>query len=67
MEIKDIKEESTLKVIESVLASKQPSYYKLFAKLIYEACTQITKETSPRFESDNLRVCKILGGDVEDS
>lgn len=67
LEINDIKEENTIKVIESVLASKQPNYYQLFSKLVYEACVQITKQSSPRFESDNLRVCKILGGNVEDS
>ena len=25
------------------------------------------KENAPKFDSDNLRVCKILGGDIEDS
>ena len=38
LEINDIKEENTIKVIESVLASKQPNYYQLFSKLVYEAC-----------------------------
>lgn len=67
MEIKDIKDEKTLKVIESSLASKQPIYYKFFSNLVFNACKMITRENSPRFDADNLRVCKILGGDIEDS
>lgn len=49
------------------MASKMPTTYKLFSKLIHDACVSITKDVSPRFNSDSLRVCKILGGDVNDS
>jgi hypothetical protein len=37
-----MKDEKVLKIIESTLASKQPNFYKLFSKLIYEACLSIT-------------------------
>lgn len=62
--VENMKDEKVLKIIESTLASKQPSYFKYFSKLIHEACTSITRDTVPRFNSDSLRVCKILGGDV---
>ncbi len=62
-----MKDEKVLKIIESTLASKQPSYFKYFSKLVHEACLSITQDSKPRFTADSLRVCKILGGDVEDS
>lgn len=65
--VEDMKDEKVLKIIESTLASKQPSYYKFFSQLVYQACLSITQDTKPRFNADSLRVCKILGGDVEDS
>ncbi len=67
LEIKEITNEETIKIIESTLASKQPIYYKFFSKLVFDACKMITRPESPRFDADNLRVCKILGGDIEDS
>lgn len=67
LEVKDIKDEKTIKIIESVLASKQPIYYKFFSQIVFDACRQITRDSAPRFDSDNLWVCKILGGDIEDT
>lgn len=62
-----MKDEKVLRIIESTLAPKLPSHYKYFSKIVHDACLSITKDVSPRFNADSLRVCKILGGDVEDS
>lgn len=67
LEIKEITGDDTLKIIESTLASKQPIYFKFFSKLVFDACKLITRSDLPRFDADNLRVCKILGGDIKDS
>jgi hypothetical protein len=59
-----MRDEKVLKIIESTLASKLPSHYKYFSKLVHDACVSITKDIHPKFNADSLRVCKILGGDV---
>lgn len=60
-------EESVVKVIESTLAPKLPTYYKFFAKLATKACLAILQENSPRFNAENIRLVKIIGGSLEDS
>lgn len=65
--IEDVDSAETLEVISSVLAPKMPNHHTFFSKLIFDACRVITREESPRFNEDSLRVCRILGGGVEDS
>jgi T-complex protein 1 subunit theta len=65
--LEKIDDERLLKAIESSLAPKMPSYYKHFARVVLEACSAITQDTAPRFNDDSIRICKILGGCVEDS
>ena len=68
LEIQDVKkDEGVVNVLESVLAPKVPTHYKFFAGLVAQACRAIVKDTAPRFNSDNLRLVKILGGSLEQS
>ena len=60
-------EENVTKVIESTLAPKLPTYYKFFSGLVAKAALSILKEQSPRFNADNVRLVKIIGGSLEDS
>lgn len=65
--VENIEDPICVKIIESVLAPNMPNHYKFFGKLIYDACRSITRDVSPRFNEDSLRVCKILGASTEDS
>lgn len=67
LEVKDVKDEGVVKVLESVLAPKAPTYYKFFANLVATACRALVKDTAPRFNSDNLRLVKVLGGSLDQS
>lgn len=44
-----------------------PLYAEKFSKLLADACVKILPETSTRFNDDNIRLVKILGGSIEDS
>ena len=66
--VKDPSDEETVtRIIESTLAPKLPTYYKFFANLVAKACLSILQEKSPRFNSDNIRLVKIIGGSLENS
>jgi T-complex protein 1 subunit theta len=64
--LEDVKDEKNVELIlESALAPKLPNHYKLFAKILTEACQSILQDNAPRFNSENIRVVRILGGNVE--
>lgn len=56
-----------LRIIESVMAPKMPSYYKFLSQLTLDACQVITENEGKTFNEDSLRVCKIMGASIEDS
>lgn len=60
-------EEKVRQVIESTLAPKLPNHYQFFSGLVAKACTDILQDTTPRFNADNVRVVKVLGGSLTDS
>jgi T-complex protein 1 subunit theta len=60
-------EENVQKVIESSLAPKLPNNYQFFGRLLTRACISILQDKIPRFNADNIRVVKIMGGGIEDS
>ncbi|OQR96764.1 T-complex protein 1 subunit theta [Achlya hypogyna] len=57
------------KVIRPVVGAKQHGYEDLLATLIAEACLNVmpNKPKAPKINVDNIRVCKIMGGNVFDS
>jgi T-complex protein 1 subunit theta len=52
-------------VLEAALAPKLPNNYKFFAQLLTHACMSILQDNAPRFNSENIRFVKILGGNVD--
>jgi T-complex protein 1 subunit theta len=52
-------------ILESALAPKLPNNYKFFAQLLTKACISIVQDSTPKFNSDNIRFIKILGGNVD--
>jgi len=63
--IRDKKE--LTKLIRTTVASKQFGLEDFLSGLISEACIYATPENATRFNIDNVRVQKILGGGVSDS
>ena len=55
------------KCIKTVVASKQYGNEKLLADLISRACTYALPNDPKKFNMDNVRVQKVLGGSVHDS
>ena len=60
-------EETVVRVIESALAPKLPTHYQFFAQLATQACLAVLQQNSPRFNADNVRLVKVLGGSLENS
>lgn len=66
-EIKDYRNEMEVtKAIRSAIMSKQFGREDYLAPLIAKACISIMPEKSA-FNVDNIRVCKILGGGIQNS
>ena len=64
--LENVKDERcVLQILESALAPKLPNNYSFFAQLLTTACLSIVQESAPRFNADNIRCIKILGGNVE--
>lgn len=68
LDIKDVKtDDKVVNVLESTLAPKIPTYYRFFSKLLTQACRTLTSENGRSFVGENLRLVKILGGNLEQS
>ncbi|KAJ0405557.1 hypothetical protein P43SY_009606 [Pythium insidiosum] len=68
--VTDLRDISQLeKAIKTSLASKQFGYEDLLAKLVAEACLNVMPSApkKPSINVDNIRVCKIRGGNLYDS
>ena len=64
--LENVKDEKSVQlVLESALAPKLPNNYKFFAQLLTQASISILQDSAPRFNADNIRFIKILGGNVE--
>jgi len=59
--------ESLTAVLTPVIASKQYGYEEHFASVIGTACAQVMPENVLNFNVDNIRVAKMVGGDVLDT
>ena len=55
------------KLIKTTVASKQFGLEDFLSGLISEACVYATPKTANRFNIDNVRVAKVLGGGIMDS
>jgi len=53
--------------IKSAIDAKQHGYEDLFSSLVAEACVSVLPEETIKFNVDNVRVTKILGGAVSDA
>lgn len=53
--------------IKCVIASKQHGYEDFLAPLIAEACHIAMPANPAHFNVDNVRVCKVIGGSVDDT
>lgn len=56
-----------VEVMTAALASKLPNNYEFFAQLLTKACRSILQESGKKFNPDNIRIIKLLGGNVEKS
>lgn len=55
------------KCIRSALSAKQYGYEDLLTKLVTQACFEVMPKDASKFNVDNVRVVKILGGSVLDT
>jgi len=53
--------------LKTAIASKQYGYEATLAQVVAKACTQIMPKKASKFNVDNVRVVKILGGGVLDT
>lgn len=59
--------EKMTKAVTCAIASKQFGFESLLSKLVAEACISVMPKNTFNFNVDNVRVCKILGGDIGQS
>jgi len=65
---KDIEDKEKLtRAIIAPMASKQYGYEQFLAPLVAEACLAVMPKNSFNFQVDNVRVVKILGGNLFES
>lgn len=70
VQVADVRDQAELqKAIKTALASKQYGYEDLLAGLVAEACLNVMPSAprKPSINVDNIRVCKIMGGNLTDS
>lgn len=66
--VKDVRTDPlVVEVMSAALASKLPSHYEFFAQVLTRACRSILQDSGRRFNPDNVRFVKVLGGSVEKS
>lgn len=56
-----------VEVMSAALASKLPSHYEFFAQILTRACRSILQDQGRKFNPENVRFVKVLGGSVEKS
>jgi len=59
--------EAIAKILRSVITAKQFGYEDLLAPIIAKACIAVLPKNAKSFNTDNVRVAKILGGGVFDT
>ncbi|DBA04800.1 TPA: hypothetical protein N0F65_004437 [Lagenidium giganteum] len=70
VQIADLRDQKQLEnAVRTSMAAKQYSYQDLLASLVAEACINVFPNApkKPSINVDNIRVCKIMGGNVFDS
>lgn len=66
--VQNIKDKEELnKCIKSSIASKQYGLEDFLSGIITQACLYAMPNDPKKFNVDNIRVCKILGGSLTDS
>ena len=55
------------KYLKPVVGAKIPGYADIFTKLVVDACHRTIASGKYEFNTDSVRVAKILGGSVDDS
>lgn len=66
--VEDIRDQEELsKAIRTVIASKQNGNEEFLADLVAEAVLAVLPKTPANFNVDNIRVVKIMGGNLEQS
>jgi len=60
-------QELVSKVLRSVITAKQYGYEDLLSPIIAQACISVLPKNAKNFNTDNVRVAKILGGGVLDT
>jgi len=59
--------ETLSKAVYSAVASKQYGYEDFLSPLLAEACMTVMPKNTNNFNVDNVRVCKVLGGNIYQS
>eukprot|EP01061_Rhynchopus_euleeides_P033544 TRINITY_DN562_c4_g1_i1.p1 TRINITY_DN562_c4_g1~~TRINITY_DN562_c4_g1_i1.p1 ORF type:complete len:553 (+),score=231.23 TRINITY_DN562_c4_g1_i1:47-1660(+) len=59
--------EEVLPALLSSIASKQYGYEEVLAKLVTDACINVTAKNSKNFNVDNVRILKVHGASIHDS
>jgi len=66
--VKDLSSaEETSVCVRSAISAKQYGFEDTFAPLVTQACLQVLPADHKRFNVDNVRVAKILGGGITDA
>ena len=66
--LENIRDKAELtKCLRPVVAAKHYGYEETIAPLISEACLHAMPENPRKFNVDNVRVAKVLGGSIDDS
>jgi len=64
----DIHDEAALtRCVKSVLAAKQYGYEDILAPFVAKACLTVMGSKRPSINTESVRVCKIMGGNVHQS
>lgn len=67
-EPKDLRtQEALAAAVSTAVSSKQMGNHELISNLVAEACLAVMPQNPKNFLVDNVRVCKILGGDLTQS
>jgi len=54
-------------IITSVLCPKITNYYEFFSKLVVDACIKVMGSSTSGFDTEYIRITKVLGGSLYDS
>jgi T-complex protein 1 subunit theta len=66
--VENLKDESEVEqCLRSAISAKQNGYEDTFAPLVARACIDVLPADASRFNVDNVRVAKVLGGGITDA